>query len=216
MRSKKMKMIKRFKSKRGGSSKSTTCKGRLKGKGNPKCEDSSGCKWIPKKGKVKGHCINHTQSSNSKKSIKATKNSVNTTRANSKKSVKATKNSVNATRANSEVVAPEEERRINLENYPMNIGLDSPSPPLTREEWNDTHHLPKKGTKLTKNDKIVIKKMDFYKKLDNAKQRNIDVKLNEFKYKLHVDIPFEEWMDDYDDYSETFIQAVYKAMKGTL
>ena len=194
-----MKMTKRFKSKRGGSSNSTTCKGRLKGKkGNPKCEDSSGCKWIPKKGKVKGHCATRTQSSNSKKSVKATKNSVN------------------ATRANSEVVAPEEERRINLENYPMNIGLDSPSPPLTREEWNDTHHLPKNGAKLTKNDKIVIKKMDFYKKLDNAKQRNIDVKLNEFKYKLHVNTPFEEWMDDYDDYSETFIQAVYKAMKGTL
>lgn len=73
-----MKMTKRFKSKRGGSSNSTTCKGRLKGKkGNPKCEDSSGCKWIPKKGKVKGHCATRTQSSNSKKSVKAKKNSVN-------------------------------------------------------------------------------------------------------------------------------------------
>jgi len=32
-----------------------------------------------------------------------------------------------------------------------------------------------------------------------------------FRFKL----PDEE-MDDYDDYSETFIQAAYKAMKGKL
>lgn len=186
-----MKMTKRFKSKRGGSSNSTTCKGRKKTVGQHKCEDSSGCKWKPKKGKVNGHCVTRTQSSNSKKSVKAKKNSVNGK------------------------PAMPEGPYYDPSNYkPLTTSERKDYQNELRRQWNATHPLPKNGVKLTDAEIKAIKEMDFY--TTSKETVEIDEFLGNFEYNPQEDPRYEEWMDDYDGYSETFIQAVYKAMKGTL
>jgi len=187
MRSNKLKMTKRFKSKRGGSSKPPPCKGRKKTVGQHKCEDSSGCKWIPKKGKVNGHCTTRTQSSNSTKSVKAKKNSVN-----GKAGV-------------------EGDPYYDPSHYkPLTTSERKDYQNELRRHWNDTHPLPKKGVKLNDNQKIVIKEMDFYK--TSKETDDIDTFLINFKYKPQEDPPYEEWMDDYDEMSDVFIQAAHEAM----
>jgi len=244
MRSNKLKMTKRFKSKRGGSSKPPPCKGRKKTVGQHKCEDSSGCKWIPKKGKVNGHCATRTQSSNSKKSVKAKKNSVNGKPAmpegpyydpshykpltaserkayhqkerndwekkhpihtNSKKSVKAKKNSVNG-----KPPMPEGPYYDPSHYKPLTTSERKDYQNELRLQWNANHPLPKEGVKLTDDEKNTITEMDFYK--TSKEQTKIDKFLGNFEYKPQEDPEYEEWMDDYDEMSDVFIQAAYEVM----
>jgi hypothetical protein len=56
MRSNKLNVRKKLKFKHGGSMKKDICNGYKKGK-DPKCVEQTGCKWVPKKGRVLGKCV---------------------------------------------------------------------------------------------------------------------------------------------------------------